>query len=232
MMRLHPEGMVSVTIDSVTPPSVVSLGWTWSSTAEGFNNLFDACAAQPSCAAKYGDVRSKFSSQVQGLEEHPLTITSTYKPDGPPVKVVLDGGALVNWFVAGGRSLFASVPSAVQELVDGNPVQIAANRAALANPATESVQGYGFTYGVFCSEWVPFEPQSEILAKGLIAFPDYPDSVLSQAPQLPFLTEDCAVWNVPKADASIREVTTSSIPTLVIAGTFDAKTRRRSSSPA
>ena len=107
MMRLHPEDLVSVTIDSVTPPSVVSPGWTWSSTAEGFNNLFDACAAQPSCAAKYGDVRSKFTSQVQQLEDNPLTTTSTYKPGGPPVKVVLDGGALVNWFVAGGRSLFA-----------------------------------------------------------------------------------------------------------------------------
>ena len=227
LMRMHPRNLVSVTIDSITPPSVVSLGWTWSSVGEGFNNLFDACAAQPSCAAKYGDVRSKFTSQVQQLEADPLTTTSTYTPGGPPVKVVLDGGALVNWFVAGGRSLFASVPSAIQELVNGSPVQIAANRAALANPATESTQGYGLTYGVFCSEWIPFEPQSEILAKGLIAFPDYPDSVLSQAPQLPFATEDCAVWNVPKASASIRDVTTSSIPTLVIDGTFDAKTSPR-----
>jgi len=224
LMRIHPENLVTVTIDSITPPSVASLGWTWSSAAEGFNNLFDACAAQPSCAAKYGDVRSKFTSQVQQLEADPLTTTSTYTPGGPSVKVVLDGGALVNWFVAGGRSLFPSVPSAIRELVNGNPVQIAANRAAIANPAAESTQGYGLTYGVFCSEWIPFEPQSEILAKGLIAFPGYPDSVLSQAPQLPFATEDCAVWDVPKAPASIRDVTTSSIPTLVIDGTFDAKT--------
>ena len=221
LMRIHPENLVSVTIDSITPPSVASLGWTWSSAGEGFNNLFDACAAQPSCAAKYGDVRSKFTGQVQQLEADPITVTSQYTPGGPPVKIVLDGGALVNWFVAGGRSLFASVPSAIQELVDGNPVQIAANRAALANPATESTQGYGLTYGVFCSEWIPFEPQSEILAKGLIAFPTYPATVLSQAPQLPFATEDCAVWDVPKAAASIRDVTTSSIPTLVIDGTFD-----------
>jgi pimeloyl-ACP methyl ester carboxylesterase len=224
LMRMHPENLVTVTIDSITPPSVASLGWTWSSAGEGFNNLFDACAAQPSCATTYGDVRSKFTSQVQQLEANPLTTTSTYTPGGPPVTVVLDGGALVNWFVAGGRSLFAAVPSAIQELVNGNPVQIAANRAAGANPAIESTQGYGLTYGVFCSEWIPFEPQSEILAKGLIAFPDYPDSVLSQAPQLPFATEDCAVWDVPKAPASIRDVTTSSIPTLVIDGTFDAKT--------
>ena len=77
---------------------------------------------------------------------------------------------------------------------------------------------------MFCSEWIPFQPQSQILTDGLLGFPTYPTSVLSQAPQLPFATEDCAVWDVPKAPASIRDVTTSSIPTLVIAGTFDNKT--------
>jgi pimeloyl-ACP methyl ester carboxylesterase len=224
LMRLHPEGLVSVIIDSVTPPSVASLGWTWSNVGEGFNNLFDACAAQPDCAAKYGDVRSKFTRQVQQLEANPITVTSEYAPNGPPVKVVLDGGAVVNWLVSGGASLFKAAPSAIQELVNGNPVQIAAARAGLANPATPSTQAYGLTYGVFCSEWIPFEAQSQILAKGLIAFPTYPPSVLSQAPQLPFATEDCAVWDVPKAPASVRFVTKSDIPTLVIAGTFDAKT--------
>src|SRR5208282_5128910 len=224
LMRLHPENLMTVTIDSITPPSAVSLGWIWSNVAEGFNNLFDACTAQPACATKYGDVKSKFTSQVQQLEANPLTTMSTYAPGGPPVTVVLDGGALVNWFVSGGRSLFAAAPSAIQELVNGKPVQIAANRAAIANPAVESTQGYGLTFGVFCSEWVPFEPQSDILAKGKVAFPEYPDSVLSQAPQLPFLTEDCGVWDVPKAPSSIKDVTTSSIPTLVIGGSFDAKT--------
>ena len=73
----------------------------------------------------------------------------------------------MNWLVAGGRSVFASAPSAIQELVNGNPVQIAASRAALANPAKESTQGYGLTYGVFCSEWIPFQPQSQIVTDGL-----------------------------------------------------------------
>jgi pimeloyl-ACP methyl ester carboxylesterase len=224
MMRLHPQGLVSVTIDSISPPSVAGLGWPWSSAGEGFKNLFDACAAQPSCASKYGDVRSKFTSQVQQLEASPLTITSHYAQGGPPVRVVLDGGALVSWLVAGGRQVFASAPSAIQELEKGAPAQIAAARAALANPATESTQGYGLTYGVFCSEWIPFQPQSQILADGLAAFPTYPRAVLSQTPQLPFTTEDCAVWDVPKAPAFIKDVTTSAIPTLVINGAFDGKT--------
>ena len=77
---------------------------------------------------------------------------------------------------------------------------------------------------MLCSEWIPYEPQSQILADGLKAFPSYPATVLAQTPQLPFATEDCGVWNVPKAPASIRDVTTSSIPTLVINGSFDGKT--------
>ena len=77
---------------------------------------------------------------------------------------------------------------------------------------------------MFCSEWIPFQPQSQILADGVKAFPSYPATVLAQTPQLPFTSEDCAVWDVPAAPASIRDVTTSSIPTLVINGGFDAKT--------
>jgi pimeloyl-ACP methyl ester carboxylesterase len=224
LMRQNPDGVVSVTIDSVLPPSQASLGWTWGNVAEAFKNLFNACAAQPACAAKYGDVESKFTGQVQKLEATPITVTSKYSPGGPPVKVVLDGGAVVNWLVAGGAATFKAAPSAIQELVDGNPVQIASARAAQANPAIPSIQGYGLTNGVFCSELIPFEPQSQILAKGLIAFPTYPPSVLSQPPQIPFQSEDCTAWNVPAANASIRDVTTSNIPTLVLAGSFDAKT--------
>jgi pimeloyl-ACP methyl ester carboxylesterase len=224
MMRLHPEDVVSVTIDSISPPSVASLGWPWSSAGEGVKNLFDACAAQPSCASRYGDVAGKFADKVRQLEAQPLTVTSRYAPDGPPVEVVLDGGALVNWLIAGGRATFAAAPSAIHELANGNPAQIVAARAALANPARESTQGYGLTFGVFCSEWIPFQPESQILADGLAAFPNYPATVLAQTPQLPFATQDCAAWRVPKAPASIKEVTTSSIPTLVINGSFDGKT--------
>ena len=224
MMRVHPEKLVSVTIDSVSPPSVAGLGWPWSSAGEGFKNLFDACAAAPSCASKYGDVQSKFADKVRELEAHPLTVTSHYAEGGPPVQVVLDGGALVNWLVAGGRATFAAAPSVIAALADGNPAQIAASRAAAANPVKEDFLGYGLTFGVFCSEWIPFQPQSQILADGLKAFPTYPATVLAQTPQLPFTTEDCAVWDVPKAPASIKDVTTSSIPTLVINGTYDGKT--------
>ncbi len=37
------------------------------------------------------------------------------------------------------------------------------------------------------------------------------------------MTEDCGVWDVPPASASVRQITASAIPTLVLNGSFDGK---------
>jgi pimeloyl-ACP methyl ester carboxylesterase len=227
IMRDYPEGIRSVIIDSVVPPSAATLGWTWTNANEAINDIFRACNDQADCLSTYGDLSATFAAQVQKLEANPLTITVPAPfPGGGNITVVLDGGALVNWLgsVPVPTMAIPSIPSAIEELVQGQPTQIATSRAAQADPAAIGAVGYGLMLGVICSEWVPFEPQSQILVQGLLAFPTYPQSVLSLAPGLPFMTEDCGVWNVPPADASVRQVTISSIPTLVMAGDFDGKT--------
>ncbi len=132
----------------------------------------------------------------------------------------------MNWLAAIPQPLLdvSSIPAAIDALAHGNPAPIANSRSFFTDPAGIGLFGHGLAFGVFCSEWIPFEPESQILAQGRLAFPTYPDSVLSQAPQLPFMTEDCAVWNVPKAPSSAREITTSDIPTLIITGSFDGRT--------
>lgn len=224
-LRDHPQGVRSVTIDSVAPPSVVSLGWTWTNANEGINNIFRACAAQADCLSTYGDLAGTFAGLVQKYEASPLT-TTVNDPSGNPVTVVIDGGHLVNWLAAVQQPGIApsEIPAAIQALANGDPSTIARSRAFFADPLGNGIFGHGLAYGVFCSEWVPFEPQSQILAQGLLAFPTYSESVLSQATQLAFMTEDCGIWNVPAADASVRRATISSIPTLVIDGSFDGRT--------
>jgi pimeloyl-ACP methyl ester carboxylesterase len=225
LMRDHPDGIRSVIIDSVVPPSVATQGWLWTNVNEAVHNLFRTCAAQAKCKKQYGDLAATFASQVRRREANPLTIR--VKAPFGKVDVLLDGGALVNWIgsiPADPVLPIPSYPSAIAELAQGNPTQIAGSRAFLADPAAIGAVGYGLQYGVICSEWVPFEPVSQILVQGLLAFPTYPEPVLSQAPGLPFLTQDCGVWNVPKAPGAVRQLTISSIPTLVMAGDFDGKT--------
>ena len=225
LVRDHPAGIRSLIIDAVLPPSAVSLGWTWTNANEAINNIFRACADQPACAAKYGDLSTQFTAQVQKLEADPLNVTVTVPGTKTSTRVVLDGGALVNWLGSLPDPVvpLTSIPAAISALTRGQPTQIAEARAMAAHPSAIGSVGYGLMYGVICSEWVPFEPASQVLVQGQLAFPAYPKSILSQPIGLTFMTEDCAVWDVPRAPASVRQVTISTIPTLVLNGSFDGK---------
>ncbi len=219
MMRTHPQGIRSVMIDSVVPPDKGSLSGTWVSVQEATANLFKACDAQPACHDRYPDLANRYMRLVSDLEAKPVTTTVTPPQGGAPVKVVIDGGALVNWLLAVPAS---QAPQAIDALAKGNPELVATRIAAAAVPSTPT--GIGVAHSVFCSEWIPYEPESAILDQGKRSFPSYPDSVLRQAPQLPFEHQDCGVWNVPKAPASVRTPVKSAIPTLVVSGNLDFKT--------
>ncbi|MFJ4813045.1 alpha/beta fold hydrolase [Streptomyces longwoodensis] len=221
-MREFPEGVRSVTVDGVVPPSEATPGWTWSSMRESFDNIVGACAAQPSCHRRYPDVGATFLRMINELEARPVT-THVTVPQVGRVEVVLDGGALLNWMVRASHAP-ADFPLAVDELAHGHPERIAGQWAAAWLPGSQGMFAHGFSLSVWCSEWVPFETPAEQLAKGRQAFPELPRSVLAQAPQLPFLRQACRNWPVPTAPGSVREVTRSSIPTLAISGSFDAQT--------
>lgn len=223
-LRRHPRGIRSVAIDSVAPPQVVSLPWTWDSAREGIGAIFDACAAQPRCENRYPHLHRTLTEQVRRLEAHPLTVTAEPPGGGSPVKVVLDGGALVNLLVADGGALPAvDVPAALDELARGHPERFARARAAGATPVVGEF-AHGLTNSVACGEWVPGFSRHDVLASGRRNFPGWPDTVLAQAPQLPFQHDVCRVWNVPDRTAVQRVATVSGVPALVVSGTFDAKT--------
>ncbi|MGW6907117.1 alpha/beta fold hydrolase [Streptomyces sp. NPDC054940] len=221
-MRMFPEGIRSVTVDGVVPPSVATPGWTWSSVKESLDAILSACAAQFSCRQRYPDLGATFLRLVRQLEARPVTTYVTV-PQAGKVKVVLDGGALLNWMVRASHEA-EIFPSAVDELAHGRPQRIAEQWAAMRIPGTVGQFAHGLSLSVWCSEWVPYETPREQLAHGQRAFPGLPHSVLAQSPQLAFLRQACQAWNVPKAPASYRAVTRGDIPTLAMSGSFDAQT--------
>ncbi|MEV4896560.1 alpha/beta fold hydrolase [Nonomuraea sp. NPDC055795] len=223
-MRDHPEGIRSVGIDGILPPSTAGSALTWSSARQGFDGLFKACAEQPACNRRYPNLSATFDRLVRDLEAKPVTTVVTPPGSPNPVKVVLDGGALVNWLTSA-THLATGVPRSLDELAHGKPQRIAEQWAGgKISPQAFGRTSHGLAYGVFCSEWVPYETEAEAMRGGRAAFPAFPRSVLAQAPQLTFLRPDCAVWDVPAAPRSIRDVTRSDIPTLALSGGFDSQT--------
>ncbi|MCX4641288.1 MULTISPECIES: alpha/beta fold hydrolase [unclassified Streptomyces] len=223
-MRQHPEGLRSVGIDGILPPSRAGSAATWSSARQGFDGLFKACADQPACNRRYPNLPATFDRLVRQLEAKPVTTTVTVPGQAKPVKVVLDGGALVNWMTSA-THVAPQVPLALDELAHGKPQRIAQQWAGgKLSPQAVGRVAHGLAYGVFCSEWTPYESKEEALRGGQETFPSFPHSVQAQAPQLTFLRPDCDVWNVPAAPRSIRDVTRGDIPTLAISGGFDSQT--------
>lgn len=223
-MRHDPDAIRSVTLDGVTPPSVAGLGWTWSSAKEAFDNMTAACEAQPECQARYPDLAATFIDQVNRLEAQPVT-TVVDVPDVGPVTVNLDGGALLAWFVPLATHFPAEFPAQIDELARGNAQPIAQRYAEVwTNAERVGTFGWGLALSVWCSEWVPFETVEDQLDKAQQAFPEFPESVRAQAPQLPFLRDACTAWSVPKAPDAIRDITTADIPTLALSGSYDGQT--------
>jgi pimeloyl-ACP methyl ester carboxylesterase len=223
LMRDHPEGIRTVTLDSVVPPDIVSLPWTWSSFREGVTTIFGDCQAQPACARKYPNLMAKLDQIVRRLESHPIVRKVVATHGGSAVKVVLDGGTIVDMIV-GNKPKPGELPRAITELANGNPQRFLQARAASAHVAAVPEQALGMTHSFVCREWEPYGSPAAISRAGRQVFPTWPPSVLVNAPQLPFQRELCRAWNVPAGPASQRVRVRSNIPTLVVSGAADAKT--------
>jgi pimeloyl-ACP methyl ester carboxylesterase len=222
VLRDHPEGIRSVVLDSVLPPSAnrMESGWAWA--AQSFNAIFDGCAADPACAAAFPDVRAEFTRMVNELSAVPLRVT--VDAAGRPTDVVIDGYALAGGVVVAAAQTpgqLARVPAMIHKLATGDPTDVA---AALATVTPPNILSYGLMYGVLCRESVPRTNPDKVLAAGKQALPDFPDAVLALPAQLPTVFGDCQQWKVPAAPPSVAEPVRSDVPVLLASGSFDSAT--------
>ncbi len=198
-MRLDAGGNSSVVLDGVTPPSAATPGWTWSSVREAFDNMTQACAAQPACNARYPDLARTFIEQVGRLEAHPVT-TTVAVPRVGDVTVVLDGGALLDWFAPkwpaslprvsrGGRSTGAR-QSPADRRAGGDQGRPRPGRARSGGPAAQCLLQRVGAVRIARRGAASGTP-------GISRFSRL--SVRAQLPQMPFIRQKCKAWNVPKA---------------------------------
>ena len=228
LMRDHPEGIRSVVLDSVLP-TTYNVAANWQNASDGFGNIFQACAAEPACNASHPHLEETFTGLVNKLEAEPLTATVRDPATGEDIKVVIDGGALVDWLRNQnyGVPMLQAAPNRIDGLAAGRPDAIEAialdraSRAPPPDPAAPAL-GYGLAFGVSCRESYPFATPEDLAAAGRKAFPDYPASIQREGiGSWAYFNEDCReVWKVPAAPDAMHQPVASSIPTLLISGSF------------
>jgi pimeloyl-ACP methyl ester carboxylesterase len=147
LLRDHPEGIRSVVIDSVVPPNLDNIvNEFWPGAAVGYKAVFDACAAQPACAAAYPNLADEFAATVNRLTKEPVTVPAQ-NASGETAQVNIDGYQFANLIViqSGLPGSFAGIPSMIHQMANGDAGPAATSM--LTYVPAPGLNGFGLQWG-------------------------------------------------------------------------------------
>ena len=225
VLRDHPQGIRSVVLDSVSPPTVNIVETWWSAPASSFKAIFAACAAQPACATAYPNLEADFTATVNRLDKTPA-VAQVKDGSGALVTVNIDGFSFAyTMIMASERGDASGVPKMIADMARGDSGTVAAAYLALRGPPEfVGLGGMGLAITVFCAESANLTTEAATLAKAKAALPGFPDRVLRVQPKQGRMFTGCPIWNVGRAAPAVSAPIVSDVPVLILEGTFDAAT--------
>lgn len=224
-LRDHPQGIRTLVLDSVSPPNLNIVKDWWSAPAESFKAIFAACRAQPACAAAFPTLEADFFATVTRLDASPVVVAAK-DASGAPVTLTIDAFAFAYTLIDGSEHGDPStIPKMIADMARGNSdLVVKAMLGELVPPPIVGLGGLGLAFTVFCAEGANLTTEQEARAKSKAVLPQFPDSVFTLQPKQGRLFQQCPVWDVKDADASMSTPVVSEIPVLILEGTFDAAT--------
>ncbi len=213
-MRQHPDGLRSVIIDSVVPPTVNFNFEAPRSQDRAFKEFFKACQQDADCQASYPDLEKFFYDLVARLNKTPVTLHVTDSESGQTHAYLLTGDRLIDQLF---QMLYASellpfLPKMIHNIAAGNYSFLERIASQILFDRTVS---YGMYYSVVCAEGGTMDP-SQISYAGI-----RPELARDADVDNRALVQLCTSWKVPALDPGQDAPVQSDIPTLVFNGRFD-----------
>lgn len=219
VMRDYPEGIRSVVIESVLPPSVNYDEVGVDAAARALRALFSNCAADAECAKSYPGLETTFYDLVRRTNRQPITLNTKQPSTNETVALRLDGHDITTW-------VLDYLLSSDAEAASSAPLQITQVAGGDYRPLKDyaeskiSAGGYmwGMRYSVWCREEMPFQNRRTIAAQsfrhgGLRGY-----TIQASMPGI------CDAWGVAPSARRENEPVRSDLPTLILAGEYDAYT--------
>ncbi|MBN8228810.1 alpha/beta fold hydrolase [Corallococcus macrosporus] len=213
VLRRHPEGVRSVVLDSVLPPEVNFDEVSATNVLRVLNQVFDGCAVDRACGARYPDLRARFAKLVADADRRPLKLA--LRAAGAPAEI---RGAQVVEAIYSAMHEPIQIPRIPRLIVDASEGRLEALRGLISDNQAPSAMAWGLRYSVWCAEELPFEDAERIAAQQSPAMGLGGVSAGNASPQ------ECRAWNVTAAPAVENEPVKSDVPALVFAGEFDPDT--------
>ncbi len=213
-MRLYPNILRSVVIDSVVPTQRNFVLEAPHSEDRAFTTLFEGCKADEHCSRAYPDLEEVFFNLVDQFNKTPAKITLTDPTSQKTYPAILNGdGFQASIFqMLYSSEIIPMLPRLIYAARDGNFTVFELFQSLLTFDYTMS---YGMYYSVICTEDADFN-LSDYDLSGL-----RPQIVESEADSAKFLLDTCQMWDVDYLGPQLDEPVQSEIPTLILTGDYD-----------
>lgn len=216
VMRLYPGVVRAAVLDSVYPPDH-NRNDLPSDAQRVFDVLFQGCAKDTNCNAKYPKLKDVFYSLVDTLNAHPTNFRTVDPSTNNSYTVPLSGNDLVSWLFSSlyVTSFIKYLPQTIFQVRAHNYAQLSELYSAVGFDSTFSD---GMFYSAECSEDWPFLTQQNITAS-LQGITPQIGVVFGQDEKQEFAV--CQQWNVQPVSKDQKQPVVSNLPTLVLSGEYD-----------
>jgi pimeloyl-ACP methyl ester carboxylesterase len=223
VMRLHPEVVRAVVLDSVYPPNHNRNELT-SAAQRAFTLLFQRCAANAYCNAKYPNLQRVFYNLVDQLNAHPINFIYTVPGTQRQYTIPSYTGDTLISTIYGDFYIAATIPL-LPDLIFQAKAQ-AHDHLPVRYGSTSGPVNWGMFFSTECSEDWPFLTQQDISNSRQGVTPQIA-RVLGGTEQAEY--NICQFWKVQTVPIAQKQPVFSNIPTLVLAGEYDQITPPSSS---
>lgn len=252
VIRDYPGTVRSAVLDSVFPPEVDALEDRAENRFNAFKALFDACAANPACQARYPDLENTFYDVVARYNAAPVELSLWQL--GFQFQRQITGNDIADALFNGmyntealplmplGIELLATANNSDDQIMGFNilrgfytPDILAGNFPDFSSDIIESEQvrqyirdygqidlAEGMNLSVDCSEEFPFSDPDETARLGIEIVPEELTDYLFMTVQSSQFR--CSSWGVDSAEDIEDQPVQSDVPTLLLSGLFDPVT--------
>jgi pimeloyl-ACP methyl ester carboxylesterase len=215
VLRQYPQGLRSVTIDSVVPPQVNFVLDAPHSQNRALEAVFTGCAQQADCNAAYPDLKKAFYDEVDRLNANNAHIQLSDPKTGKVYPALLDGDSFLNEVVIQMLYLTDWVPFVPRVIYSARAGDYSFIEQVLSLVKFDRSLSLGMYFSVLCAEDADFKPQDY----NLTGLPK--ELAASEKDGARQFLQTCSFWNVQPLPPMVDQPVSSDLPTLVLSGAFD-----------
>jgi pimeloyl-ACP methyl ester carboxylesterase len=180
-MRLHPQGIRSVILDSALGNRFKLRGPdVWGGQNRALEMVFAGCAADAACAAAYPNLRTRFYDRVHALRADPVVVNLPIQGGGT-FALTVDGDLLLadaSSCASDGPFCAPELPRALDAAADGDIASSYSGDTLAPDPPVDPFLAEGKSAVARCHDQIAFEPDSE-LRRAARELPEFREHLLT-----------------------------------------------------